>query len=62
MITERVDDLEVYRWLIALFEEAETLSPRCWSLASATALRAVAELVRRIASALYRSRLRMHLE
>jgi hypothetical protein len=55
---ERIDDLQVYKILLALVEELELLSALAWSVASATALQAAAILIRKLASALYLAALR----
>lgn len=51
---ERLDDLQVYKRLLALVEELEALAVRCWSPAAATALLAASKIVRTVASALYK--------
>lgn len=51
---ERVDDLAAYQHLVHEASQLQELSRRCWSVASATALRSAALLVRSLASALMR--------
>lgn len=58
METDRIDDLAVYKRLIELEEELKALADRAWGVASSTALRAAAVIVRRLASAVYRASLR----
>jgi hypothetical protein len=53
----RLDDLAVYRRLLDLSAHTGALSQRCWSAAASTALRTSSTLLRRIASALYRTSL-----
>ena len=52
-MSERKTDLQVYRWLLRLVDEADSLAKRCWSLASSTALRLVSQMLRSVASALF---------
>lgn len=54
-LTDRLDDLQVYKLLHAQVETLESLANRCHSPAAATACRATAIQVRTLASALYRS-------
>lgn len=49
-----VDDLSVYKRLIALVDELNELAEQCASVMTETALRACARLVRRVASAVWK--------
>jgi hypothetical protein len=49
----RQDDLAIYKRLITICEELETLAAQSWSPASATSIRATAMLVRTLASGLW---------
>lgn len=57
-ISERLDDLQVYKALLALVEEVEWLSRRCWSVKASTSLQVAAQLIRKVASAVYNASLR----
>lgn len=58
VVTDRLDDLEVYKLLLAEVEALEALALRCHSPAAATGLRATSVLVRTVASGIYRATLR----
>jgi hypothetical protein len=51
---ERLDDLQVFCRLVALVQELGSLSSCCWSPLAGTSLKTAAELVRAVASAVYR--------
>jgi hypothetical protein len=53
---ERLDDLEVYRYLVVIAAEVQDRASRCWSRTAATTLAAAATVLRRLASGLYRAR------
>lgn len=55
LIVDGIDDLQAYRRLLFLVEELERLSRRCWSVASATALQVACNMIRTLASGLYRA-------
>jgi hypothetical protein len=52
-VQERIDNLQVYKRLLALVEELDELAKRCWSPAAATSVKSTSIIVRAIASALY---------
>ncbi|MFC4294008.1 hypothetical protein ACFO0A_02920 [Novosphingobium tardum] len=52
---DRLDDLQVYKRLHALIAELEDMAERCWSLAAATSLKVVSQLIRTVASGLWRA-------
>ena len=51
---ERLDDLQVYRLLIAEAALLEKAASSCWSIGAATALAAASRVVRTLASAIYK--------
>ena len=54
---ERADDLQAYRYLLEVSDEARQLSTRCWSRTASSALKGASEATRLLASAIYRDSL-----